>query len=172
MRTAIAALVLLLAGLGVVLFLQHRSAPSTIAPTAFPVAVLPSQPTPISKPIGNNDEPVQSARKPAGDSKSQTVLSSPNSNVGNSANSGSVGSSAPAVILTDPVTSAAGSVAEDEGFLKKYGQTSMEERRRALEDLQMLLQSLTDGSQPTPVAPEVLSELKREMGWLESHLDS
>jgi hypothetical protein len=175
MRIAIAVILLLLAGLGVVLFTQHRSAPSEIAPRVAPVAP-PSKETNSLESVGNNDGTVNAQRKSVADLKAQTLTDPQNSKSGNRQNSGSVAASAPVEILLDPVSSTASSssssAAEDEFFAKKYGEMGVESRRKELEDLRQGLQALIDPSQREPVNPDVVIQVKREISWLESHLDS
>jgi hypothetical protein len=175
MRIALAVLLLLLAGLGVVLFTQHRSQPDEIAPR-----VVPNTPSKIETnslaPVGNNDSAVNAERKSGVDPKAPTLSDLHNSKSGNSGNSASVAPTPPVEILLDPVSatssSSSSSVAEDEFFAKKYGEVGMESRRKALEDLRQGLQMLNDQSPTTPVNPDVVIQVKREISWLESHLDS
>lgn len=175
MRIALAVLLLLLAGLGVVLFTQHRTGPADIAPRVDPVANSHTQTKSLDA-VGNNDEPVKSERNPVANLKGETLTDPQNSKSGNRQNSNSVAPNAPVEILMDPVSatasSSSSSAAEDEFFMKKYAEVGMESRRKALEDLQEGLKSLIETSQPGQVNPDVVIQVKREIVWLESHSDS
>lgn len=69
---------------------------------------------------------------------------------------------APVVLTSTP------GAEDDVDFVKKYGNAGEGERHQALEDLRRFAESVANGQQGN-VTPEAMSQLKREMSWLEAH---
>jgi hypothetical protein len=70
------------------------------------------------------------------------------------------------------VSATAGTGSEGEAdavFSKKYANVGEEERRHALSDLRQFAESLSKGENSSELPKDALSEIKREMEWLEMH---